>query len=195
MRVSANQFKAAVGVVALAGIALSTPALAAPVYCSENTANNHMIIDSSVVSGCLGAGVGNITGETSNDIFINGATGDGYESAGKSDEANPFNITFTQVQPNGSTTGTFSFDASFWDNAISGAIGFQFGTGNRADEWFVFELQRGQTSGVFEFVNVFGRGGGLSHVNLYRVPEPSGLVMLGLGVFGASLARRRTKVA
>jgi hypothetical protein len=195
MRVSANQFKAAVGVVALAGMALSTPALADPITCSPNTANNHMIIDDAVVSSCLGAGVGNLTGQNHNDLFLNGATGDGYESAGKSDEPNLFNITFTQLQPNGSTTGDFSFDASFWDNAISGAIGFQFGTGNRADEWFVFELQHGQTSGLFEFINMFGRGGGLSHVNLYRVPEPSGLVMLGLGVFGASLARKRSKVA
>ena len=193
MRVSANQFRAAVGVVALAGLALSTSALADPVLCSPNTANNHMSIDDSQVSSCLAAGVGNITGENHNDLFINGTTGDGYESAGKSDEPNLFGISFTQGQPNGSTIGTFTFDASFWDDAISGAIGFQFGTGNRADEWFVFELERGVTSGEFIFNNVFGRGGGLSHVNLYRVPEPSGLVMLGLGVIGAGVARRRTK--
>jgi hypothetical protein len=195
MRFSANQFKAAAGVVALAGMALSTSALADPVLCSEDTSRNHMIIDSSVVSGCLAAGVGNLTGDLQDDLFINGVTGEGYESAGKSDGDNPFSISFTQATPNGTTTGTFTLDASFWDNAISGAIGFKFGTGNRADEWFVFELQHGVTTGSFEFVNVFGRGGGLSHVNLYRVPEPSGLVMLGLGVFGASLARRRTKVA
>lgn len=193
MRVSANQFKAAVGVFALAGLALSTSALAAPVTCL-NTANNHMTIDDSMVSSCLAAGVGNITGENHNDLFINnGTTGDGYESAGKSDAANPFGISFTQSRSGGNTIGTFTLDESFWEDAISGAIGFKFGTGNRPDEWFVFELQRGVTTGSFTFVNVFGRGGGLSHVNLYRVPEPSGLVMLGLGVVGAGLARRRSK--
>ena len=194
MKVSANQFKAAVGIVALAGLALSTSALAAPVACM-NSANNHMVIDSSQVSSCLAAGVGNITGNNANDLFINGTTGDGYESAGKSDGNNPFSISFTQSRDGANTIGTFLFDESFWDDAISGAIGFKFGTGNEPDEWFVFELGHGVTAGSFTFVNVFQRGGGLSHVNLYRVPEASGLVMLGLGVVGAGLVRRRTKAA
>ena len=194
MKVSANQFKAAVGIVALAGLALSTPALAAPVACM-NSANNHMVIDSSQVSSCLAAGVGNITGNNANDLFINGTTGDGYESAGKSDGNNPFSISFTQSRDGANTIGTFLFDESFWDDAISGAIGFKFGTGNEPDEWFVFELGHGVFEGSFTFVNVFGRGGDLSHVNLYRVPEASGLVMLGLGVVGAGLVRRRTKAA
>jgi hypothetical protein len=200
MRVTANQFKVAVGVVALAGLALSTTALAAPVSCL-NTANNHMIIDDAQVTRCLDAGVRNITGQNHNDLFINnGTTGDGYVSAGKTDGANPFTISYTQSRSGANTIGTFSLDASFWDDALSGAIGFKFGTGGRQrpDQWFVFELQQGVTSGRFEFVNVFGRGGDLSHVNLYRVPgvavaEPSGLVLLGLGVVGAGLARRRIK--
>ena len=199
MRISGNRIKTAVGIVALAGLALSTSALAAPVNCPDITAN-HMIIDDSLVSSCLASGTGNLTGENHSDLFLNnGTTGDGYASAGKSDGDNlldgdnPFGISFTQSRVGAETHGTFTFDDSFWDNTISGAIGFQFGTGNRADEWFVFELQRGILTGTFEFVNMGGRGGGLSHVNLYRVPEPSGLLMLGLGVIGAGVARRRSK--
>jgi hypothetical protein len=198
MSVSTNQIKAVVGAIALAGLAVSTSALAAPVTCLD-TAANHMIISDAIVTRCLDAGSGNITGRNHNDQFINNdTTGDGYVSAGKSDGANPFAISYTQSRSGGNTIGTFTLAESFWDEAVFGAIGFKFGTGNRSDAWFVFELQHGMTSGSFTFVNVFGRGGGLSHVNLYRVPgvavaEPSGLVLLGLGVIGAGLARRRLK--
>ena len=169
----------------LIGLTISGTASAAPVVC-QVVANNHMIVDSSIVSACLDAGVGNLTGNPMNDLFINGE-GAGYESIGLG--------TFTQ---NGST-GTFNFDDSLWAAYSDIAVGFKFGTGNNPDEWFVYSLTSLLASGDHDwsFVNVFGRGGGLSHVNFYgilddrQVPEPGTLALLGLGLIAASCFRRK----
>lgn len=182
-----------VGGIALAAYLLGNQALAAPILCSTDPTKNRMSVDDSQVSACLASGTGNLTGESQNDLFLNSAAGADYESAGKQPSAeNPFNITYSQ---NGEV-GTWSFDSSFWNTYSSGAIAFKFGTGNQPDEWFVYSLQLGMTSGDWEFINEFGRGGGLSHVNLYgtspiQVPEPGTLGLLGLGVLGLAGMRRR----
>lgn len=162
---------------------------AAPVIC-QNPAVNHMLIDSTYVSACLGSGTGNLTGNPLNDLFLNGA-GSGYESLGKSDGTNPFALSFTQQ----GKTGTFSLDPAVWDSYDSLALGFKFGTGNKPDEWFVYALQPLTDEGKWQFVNVFGKGGGLSHANLYgtpkEVPEPGSLALFGIALLALVVARRR----
>ena len=175
----------------LVGLMITGTASAAPVLCQVVT-NNHMLVDNSIVTACLDAGVGNLTGNPMNDLFITGA-GTGYNSIGLGGFAQ-------DPQVPGGSTGTFAFNDSLWATYSDIAIGFKFGTGNQPDEWFVYSLKSLLASGDYDwaFVNVFGRGGGLSHVNFYgilgsrQVPEPGTLALLGLALVVASCFRRQS---
>jgi hypothetical protein len=176
----------AAALLALAATCYMSPASAVPVMCKVDT-NNHMLVDPVYVSSCLEAGygngdAGNIGQGGGNDPFINAHPEWTNIGAG----------VFTQT----GASGTFSLDPTLWDSNDSLAIGFKFGTGNEPDEWFVYLLQSGVSSGLWDFVNVFGKGGGLSHIVIYggegtTVPEPATLLLLGAGLLSLGFARRK----
>lgn len=187
------------------GTLLAGAAQASLIVCSDNSIN-HMKMDAAVASACLASGPGNINGNSKNDPFLT-AVGNslGYELASKSDKDNGFDIAYTQGGGKEKGMGTWSFDSAFWDTHAFGAIAFKFGTGNQPDMWFVFELLPQVAAGAWEFINMFDKGGGLSHVNLYGVPgepppiitvavaEPAtlGLLAGAVALLGVSVRRRR----
>ena len=169
---------------------LSSMANAVPIICADTT-NNYMEMDTSQASACAGAGLGNINGNPATDDFLlGGGTAAGYVSGGSGSAVQTgFNLLL------GTEFGTWSVDASV------DAIGFKFGTGNTADEWFVFDLIAGVTSGDWTFFDVLANGnvsnpGRISHFETYYktpnvVSEPGTLLFLPIALFGLSLARRK----
>jgi hypothetical protein len=175
--------------VALAAVLYALPASAVPVLC-EDVSRNHMYVDSGFVSSCVDAGVGNINGNVGTDDFLAANSSLNYTGIGSG----------SYLQNLSGTTGLFWFDPTLWADWSSIAIGFKFGTGNQPDEWFVYLLDPLVSAGSWSFVNVFDRGGGLSHIQLYgveagrSVPEPGTLGLFGIAMIGAALARRRKQL-
>ena len=163
-----------------------------------NTAINQMSISETEVNSCLASGEGNINGNPKNlqqSKFLQSLAGAGYSLVSKSDDINPYSLSYHQDSQTATLSeGTWTIDPSFWSSYSKGAIGFKFGTGNNPDEWFVFDLVHGISSGDWDFINRHPQGGELSHMNLYgisEVPLPAAfpLFLSVLAMFG--LYRRR----
>lgn len=139
----------------------------------------------------------NISGNPSNDPFLNSTVGADFVLLDKSDGPEGLFSDLLTISGQGSTSGTFSFTLPPIDNWLF-AIGFKSGNGQLDPDWAVFELPIGVTSGSW---SISGNQA-LSHVNLYGteinvIPVPAALPLAatGLTLFGLMGWRKRAKAA
>jgi hypothetical protein len=105
-------------------------------------------------------------------------------------------------------TGTWTIASSFWTTYGNAAISMHVGNGGGDPDHWIWAIEQGATSGTFSYAKLTGTGGGLSNLKLYGagdpvvvdppvtpVSEPSILGLMGLGMIGLGLSRRRLAIS
>lgn len=94
-------------------------------------------------------------------------------------------------------SGTWEVIANLWDLYDEVMIVLKSGNGQVPDVYVGYLIKPGETMG--DYLSIFSGGeGGISHWSIYvrgpkSVPEPGTMALLGLGLVGIGLTRRRKK--
>jgi hypothetical protein len=102
---------------------------------------------------------------------------------------------------NEDVSGTWQIDSSLWNSYGAALITMHVGGGQKnAVDNFEWVVTPDSLSGTWSYDKLKGKGGGLSNIKLWgsgkptiKVPEPSTLLLLLIGLFSLGFARRVTK--
>lgn len=96
-----------------------------------------------------------------------------------------------------SIAGNWTISSGFWLSYGSAVISMHVGNGGGDPDHWAWLITSGETSGTFSYEKLQGSGGGLSNLMLWGagtptlVSEPSGLLIMVLGIIALGFNRRK----